>query len=404
MIGGIETLILRKARWYLSRGFKVVLLSSFRGRLHDAIANCGVIVKYVNLPMAFILNIYQFNRLVNWIIDYLNKHYLIVAHFEAYHPFTAILAEALGVHYGVPTVTGVFHPTYYFDEGVPEAVGEVIVNYDRRNALYHMNFDCWNSMAVHYGQNFKKTIIPLPIDAYEMLYKARNGRYKILSIGRLVNFKTYNLFMIDVIRELRNEIPNIEYTIIGDGPLADTVVNKIQHFKMGNYVKLIKSIEYDQIRTLINEYDLHIGMGTSILDVGKYGMPSLVAVPFIQDSITHGYVYHLRPYCLGELDSQDRPFSMLSAIRQFLLREDRQDVANRTLHYIQIHYNTDIVMSSFLDFVRNSYLPTQLTQIDFGEVRGLSAFEIARYFVGRTFPWTKRLKQTVELMFGDKQA
>ena len=134
--------------------------------------------------MTFRLNYRQFTRLVNWTINYLDKHYSKVAFIEAYHPFTAVLAEVLGAHYRVPAVTGVFHPNYYYaDKDIPEGMDELLANYDRRNALYHMNDGCWKSMATHYSESFNKTIIPLPLDACELLYKARKGRHRIFLLA-----------------------------------------------------------------------------------------------------------------------------------------------------------------------------------------------------------------------------
>ena len=41
---------------------------------------------------------------------------------------------------------------------------------------------------------------------------------KILSIGRIVNFKTYNFWMLEVVRNLLKKGISVEYHIYGDGP------------------------------------------------------------------------------------------------------------------------------------------------------------------------------------------
>ena len=176
-------------------------------------------------------------------------------------------------------------------------------------------------------------------------------------------------------------------------------MNKVKHLNMSSYVTLIKNIKYDQIKNIINDYDLHVGMGTSVFDVGRYGMPSLVAIAFVKDSLTLGYVHNLRPYCVGELDEQDRPFSMLSGIRHFMLNEDRQKISSSTVNYIDEYYNTDSIMNLFLDFVSNSKPPRQVSRINLSEIGGLSEFEIARFRIRRDLPWIRKLELAMQSTF-----
>ena len=67
---------------------------------------------------------------------------------------------------------------------------------------------------------------------------------KIVAIGRLVEFKTYNFFMLNVIKKLKNRGVEAIFDVYGEGPDKEKISQKIKKLGLKDNIVLKGSLEY----------------------------------------------------------------------------------------------------------------------------------------------------------------
>lgn len=112
---------------------------------------------------------------------------------------------------------------------------------------------------------------------------------KIVAVGRLVEFKTYNYFMLEVITRLLNKGVDIQFEIYGDGPLKQDIQDKINQANLQGKVALKGALDYSKFDETIKNYDLFIGSGTAIIQASSLGVPCITGVENMIEPKTYGY-------------------------------------------------------------------------------------------------------------------
>jgi hypothetical protein len=131
-----------------------------------------------------------------------------------------------------------------------------------------------------------------------------NTCLKIVSVGRLVDFKTYNSFMLDVIKDCISLGIDVEFDIFGYGPLEKDIKDKIIRLELENYVSLKGVLNYSDFDNTLAKYDIFIGSGTAIIQASASGIPSIVGIENSREPVSYGFfsdVYR-REYNLKGLD------------------------------------------------------------------------------------------------------
>src|SRR5579863_1637582 len=214
-IGGIQTLIVRLGEQLARNGHAVTVLLNRYGdaQLSARLAlNCQLMVEKttLNIPLREATSVAPEPDVI-----------------MAFDSPSLIEAVSLRKNCfpGVPVVTGVFHSCEYCG---PPAIARARERLASRllcalppGHIAFMNEDCRREHADRLGREFgASAIIPLPVDAaaYAHVNRSRMDRSKLVSIGRLTGFKTYNRTMIPVIAELNRNGGGYHYHLYGDGP------------------------------------------------------------------------------------------------------------------------------------------------------------------------------------------
>jgi len=151
-----------------------------------------------------------------------------------------------------------------------------ISNY-MRNRLIQLGCSQEKIIVHHMGidlQKFRFTPRQLPSD----------GRIKILTIGRLVEKKGLN-YSIEAIARAIQKYPNIEYKIVGDGPLRDTLNGLIDELGVQERIKLVGWKDSSEVRALMEEAHIFLlhsvtatngdmeGIPASLMEAQAVGLP-----------------------------------------------------------------------------------------------------------------------------------
>jgi hypothetical protein len=156
---------------------------------------------------------------------------------------------------------------------------------------------------------------------------------KICAVGRLVAFKTYNLTLLKVVKELKESGVLVILDIYGSGPLKGEMLQSIQGLDLQEIVTLKGSFDYSRFAEIVSEYDLFIGTGTAIVESSALAIPSLAAIDHDLDAECYGFFPEIydRQYGRDNIDVNRESF--YTEIKRFA-QMDIHDVNRLRLSHV----------------------------------------------------------------------
>ena len=191
-------------------------------------------------------------------------------------------------------------------------------------------------------------VIPNAIDSqrFKPRDKKNGNEIKILFLGRLIQNKGPDQF-IEVARKTVNKLPNVSYTLIGDGPMRRTLEEKVSQLKLNSKIHFLGSVP--DVSADLPGYDILVrpsfteGMPLTLLE----GMASgLVVISYnidgVQEIIQNGVTGILAP--AGDIEA------IIAGITQ--LAEDTKllnAIGTNARKYIENYLNWDKVADMTLE-------------------------------------------------------
>lgn len=149
----------------------------------------------------------------------------------------------------------------------------------------------------------KERIFPIGVLDKEINFsknlRSCDGLIKICSVGRLVDFKSYNLWMLKIINKI-TEMVDVQYDIYGSGPLQDEMMKIIKEEGVSDRVTLKGDLPYSTFDQVVLEYDLFVGSGTAIIESAKLGVPSIVGIESNPEPTTYGFICDVDGFSYNE--------------------------------------------------------------------------------------------------------
>ena len=145
-------------------------------------------------------------------------------------------------------------------------------------------------------------IIPLPIKSFPSLYSPRklSNQIKIISVGRYTPFKAYNISASQIIEECNCLGIDISWVFYGWGPLKTQMEQIVVSSNKADRIKIFGQLNYREFFSVVKEFDLFLGMGTSALEASSIGVPTIVAVDG-NKYLTYGFISELPFGNVGEI-------------------------------------------------------------------------------------------------------
>lgn len=181
-----------------------------------------------------------------------------------------------------------------------------------------------SSYSIFFKKKFKtSSLLPIGIEMPERSNIEGNfDSARIVSIGNLYDFKTYNLHIINIIEELLPYNANITYEIYGRGPLEDKVKQLIIAKGYEDRVFLKGSIPYEQFQNILKGSFLFVGSGTALLEAAAIGIPSLTGIESTDTPITFGFLNDINGFSYNEINDFQETFLMTDKIKQILVNKN----------------------------------------------------------------------------------
>lgn len=122
---------------------------------------------------------------------------------------------------------------------------------------------------------------------------------RIVSVGRLVPFKGYNVNAPQIVRRLLDSGVNATWDIWGYGPDEPTIIGKARQHHVSDRVRVMGALPHEKFDETVSSYDVFVGMGTSVLEAANTGTPSCVAVEN-QGEMCYGFLHEAPADSVGD--------------------------------------------------------------------------------------------------------
>lgn len=158
--------------------------------------------------------------------------------------------------------------------------------------------------------------IELPLQR-SVCYGCSSGR-RIVSIGNLHNFKTYNSHIITIMPSLIKLDPEFSYEIYGEGPYEVELRAMTEKLGIVDKVNFHGRIPYSEFATVLHGAFMFVGSGTALVEAAALGVPAMVGIESSKQAITYGFINEINGYSYNEFESNRATFEMQDKILHIL--------------------------------------------------------------------------------------
>ena len=97
-----------------------------------------------------------------------------------------------------------------------------------------------------------------PVDAQKLISEMRlQGKKIILTVTRIIRRKGVDL-VIEAVNKLKNEIPDIIYVVVGDGPELEKCKELVKELNLDDYVHFTGKVPYEELNPFYNMCDVFV--------------------------------------------------------------------------------------------------------------------------------------------------
>jgi len=219
------------------------------------------------------------------------------------------------------TITvGIYHQNEFLYSGIPFYFASEVLRLFRlipsENIIF-FNESTRNNYEKFYSKKYSSSIVtPIGIKIRENGCLYNNESCKIVSIGNLVNFKTYNRHIIELMPDLLIKYPNVSYHIYGAGVEELNLRRLVEKLNVGNSVHFNGVIPYSNFDNVVSDAALFVGSGTSLIEAAALGVPALIGIESITTSETYGFLCDIKGLSYNENIAEIPKKSMKNLIEE----------------------------------------------------------------------------------------
>ncbi|MDC6389769.1 glycosyltransferase [Maribacter sp. PR1] len=352
--GGIETLIVRMGNWLVNNDHEVLLYVEKDGDM-SALLDSRVQLVIPKNKYSIIFNPKQVlalvgNPQIDCVYTFGPKSCLI----------GGILYSKLENRENINFFSGIYHSREFNTGGDINSKGRLYLNYFKnylkKGTRVFMSKETVEGIESTAQKTFNDPIIwPLAINLPEKSYNGKPKSLKIVSIGRYVPFKSYNLYMFEVVKELIGKGLDVTWEVYGHGGLKDRMLALAAQKEYEGSIKVHGGIAYDKIPEVLKDTFVFHGMGTALLEAGSYGVPCIPAIAYNDKPNSYGYLYDIPYYTCGDHLGYDPGQPIVGLIEKLyhLNENDFNEHRQKTKEYVA-EYGMDALMAKFITFTERT--------------------------------------------------
>ena len=318
-LGGIETFVLRVAGQLSRSGFSIhvwVLSNSTDALLLEKLKTVATVrILGVRPPLGLVWRPRAPCSLGNFDLIFCSGR-------------NTLLFAAVNNASRVPlrVVTGVYHQAEYIPSRpvLRDRVAAKLFNALPVSNVVFCTDGCRDDHASHFGTHFlSSSVMPLYLDVPRTHCVVRPvlDVLHMLSIGRLVEFKTYNLQALHAIYELRQRGMKVCWTVVGDGPMKNKMIQLAAELQISDQVRFLGERPYDQLEAYYLACDVYLGAGTTILQAASYGCVVICSVDGEKSWNTSGFLHDRVGVVHSDLVASDALTPLPGVLSSFYLAD-----------------------------------------------------------------------------------
>ncbi|MCG6136139.1 MAG: glycosyltransferase [Nostoc sp. LLA-1] len=209
----------------------------------------------------------------------------------------------------------------------------------------------------------KKIIIHrVGIDCSKFSFTARhqpeNGKVKILTIARLAEKKGIEYGILAVSNLIKIGI-NVEYNIVGDGPLAKDIQNLIKKLNISNYVKLLGWKQQQEVISIMDNSHIFLAPSITSETGDQEGIPTVImeamamGLPVV--STYHSGIPELVENGVSGFLVPEKNVDALTERLHYLLKHPDMwgDMGRAGRKFVESHYNIDTLNEQLVEIYQN---------------------------------------------------
>lgn len=356
VLGGIETLAIRMSRWLTNNGHRVTLLIESPGQWTSLLPKE---VRCVVLDRRFPELYYYFHAKRLWESLEIPKPDVIKSFDIGSSWIACQLAALMGNHCKV--IAGIYNPyvfTWYYSvkslafwEAKKVYVKNFVENIPAANRLFCDVEQIEELEKVHHQTGI---LWPIPITTDEFVPASRNPKWgKIVSVGRLSPMKEYNLYMIDVVKDLTKRDYHVTWSVYGAGEYETTMRESIRKHGLEGVISMEGVIPYQRLRQVLEDAYIFVGMGTTILEASSFKVPNVTAAAYDREGLTWGPIYRIPQGSLGPSSDMPPRLRVTDEIVRILRLQPSEYAAEQELVYNHVQVHTiEVSMKRFVELVQ----------------------------------------------------
>ena len=362
-MGGTESYMMRMAKWAKHNGHKFVIALQ-KGRTIDPIWNHDIQKNNITIESFSVRKPYKVIQISSEFKHLLMKEdvYIIATDITSYFQFVffKVFSKANKIsiiyyilHPYVCKITSrrlVNYPYYIF---MKKQIGKSIIFMDEESVNYCKKF---------YNKNFDvNEVYRIGFEIEPLSTKIITDRIKnrdqlvVLSCSRMdFPFKGYQMGLINEIERIIERYTNIHFIIIGtgkDASMLDDVI-KSKPISIRSHITRIDKVPYNQLDEYMKKSHVYIGMGTTLLDAAKFGLPSIVATMNQMGIQSSGFFSDNYNNVTGNLEMSNKTTNFIELIDCISKMDNNsyRELQLETYEVYKEHYNINSVMQRILAF------------------------------------------------------
>ena len=325
---GGTTFILRFCRENYKRGKRLgvlVLMDNPESRLLREIeqyADVYFLSSFVSAPFRFfskgpLIGFMPFNNA--FLSDVFKKHGDTV-HIMGVFGLLFLVRSVIKFNREIKVSVGIYHQNEFMFDGV----NSYFANEAKRifSSLGHRGVVFFNEMNVRSYSNFfdvdfsRSMLVPIGVELPSAMVRSLGSASsrRIISIGNLLDFKSYNRHIIDCMPDLLSLDASFRYEIFGEGPYEKNLRDLAAERGVLEFVDFKGRIPYSQFSVEMNSAFLFVGSGTAVVEAAALGIPALIGIESTNQPVTYGFLCDIDGFSYNELDQDRQLFNMMDAI------------------------------------------------------------------------------------------
>lgn len=207
----------------------------------------------------------------------------------------------------------------------------------------------WQQRLIELGCDPQKIMVHrMGIDCQKFTFTPRqpdaDGCIRLVTIARLVEKKGIE-YGIRAVAQLAETYPNLEYHVVGDGPLRDTLSDLIQNLGVQNRVKLLGWKQDQEVLEILNQAHILLAPSVTSQDGDQEGIPvalmeaMAMGLPVI--STFHSGIPELIEHGSSGFLVPERDADTLASKLSYLMEHPElwPQMGHAGRSYVETHYN-----------------------------------------------------------------